>query len=288
MISGYKTKKIGEVLIENKYITSAMLEEALEHQKKHGGSLTQYLIAHNFVTEEDVAKCVSVQLGVPYLQLQHYTIDEFVIKLIPKVIVEKYWVVPVDLMKNTLTVVMMDPLDHEAIREVEKITGYSVQPFVGLISEIVKAIAEHYSIELKYSPDTHHGPPLSVPKEKGYYDGPEHRRSIRLPSNITVHFPDQDHYKLSKTKDVSCHGLLFESDNALPVGSFITLEVDLPKEYSPYPIAAVVQVARIVLREDKKFDIGVRVVKASKDDLETIISYASTSASIKRAKPSHE
>ena len=97
-------RKIGEILIANGLITKKALDEALAHQKLHGGNVTQYLIAHDYLKEEDLAKCISVQFGYPYLPLRAYDIPANIIKLVPVEIVKKYWLIPVDKIQNIITV----------------------------------------------------------------------------------------------------------------------------------------------------------------------------------------
>jgi len=268
-----KRRKIGEILIENGFITKRILDEALEYQKKYGGNITQYLVAYSYVTEEDVAKCLTQQFGYPYLPLRAYDIPSHIIELIPANVAERYWLIPADRIENIITVVMVDPLDEKAIEEVEKITSCKVQPFVGILSDIIKAIERYYSIYIENRELMREGAIAPLFISAGAYKGLEHRRSIRLSTRIAVHFPAQDLYKSSETKNVSMHGFLFESPNILPVGSFV-VEINLPSEFSPYPIAAVMQVVRAIPLENKKFDIAVKTINMSRDDADRIIRYA--------------
>ena len=269
-----KKHKIGEILIDNNFIAREMLDEALEHQKKFGGNITQYLIAYGYIKEEDLAKCISQQFGHPYLPLRAYDIPREIIELVPSSVAERYWLIPVDKIENIITIVMANPLDEEAIKEVEAITRCTVQPFVGIFSDIIKAIEHYYNISIEdesLKKDKKAAPLFIYTKN---YAGLEHRRSVRIKTNIEVHFPAQDVYKKAATKDVSMHGLLFESQNILPIGSYIVLEIDLPKDHSPYPIAAVVQVVRVMPLANKRFDVAVKIVKMEKDDADKTIRYA--------------
>lgn len=267
-----KKQRIGEILLENRFITKDVLNEALEYQRQFGGGITQYLIIYGYINEEELAKCLCAQFGLPYLLISVYDISRDVVKLIPVDIVKKYWLMPVDKMGDVLTVVMSDPFDREAIAKIEKITGCKVQPFVGILSDITKAIEDYYHVVIEREvAKERKPPPLFI--DAGTYKGLERRMSIRLKGKIDVHFPDQERYKKSRIKNLSMHGFLFESDNVLPVGSYVTLQIDLPKEVSPYPIAAVVQVIRIEPLIDKKFDIGSKIIRIVKDDLKTIINY---------------
>ena len=267
-------KKIGEILIENGLITKDMLAEALEYQKKFGGNITQYLISSGYVDEANLARCISDQFRCPYLPLWAYDIPGNIISLIPCAVAQKYWLIPVDKMTNLITVVMADPSDEGAIAEVEKLTKSKVQPFVGLLSDIVKAIEHYYDVhvENKELKKGIKSAPLFICSKE--YAGAERRRSVRINANITIHFAVQDEFKKAQTKDVSMHGLLFESTSALPIGALIFIQFHLPKEASAYPIAAVAQVARVVPFGEKNFDIGVNIIKIPKEDLDKIIRYA--------------
>lgn len=266
--------KIGEILINYGLITREILDEALDYQAKFGGNITQYLIAHGYIKEEDLAKCVTIQFGYPYLPLRAYDIPPSIIRLIPPAIAQKYWLIPVDKIENIITLVMADPFDEEAIKEVEKATGCKVQPFVGILSDILKAIEKYYMINIGLD-DLRKGKklaPLFVISDS--YVGIERRKAVRIKAKVEMHFPSQDKYKKSETKDVSTHGLLFESENMLPIGSYLILEIKLPKKFSLYPIAAVTQVVRATPLKNGRFDIGVKLINMAKEDIDKVIKYS--------------
>lgn len=269
-----RKKKIGEILVDSGLITKEILGNALAHQEKFGGSVTQYLTTNKFISEEDLAKCISIQFGYPYLPLRAYDIPESVVRLIPANMAREYILMPVDKIENIITVVMSDPFDYDGIKAVEDTTGCRVQPFVGIISDIMDAIEKYYAVS-----GEHLEPKKSVKKTPLFmgdsgYAGVERRKSVRINANIEVHFPLQDEYKKAKIKNVSMNGFLFESSNILPVNSYLMLEVDLPKEVNEYPLVGVVQVVRVVPLSNRKFDIGVKLVDMPRDNIDKIVKYA--------------
>ncbi|OQB13983.1 MAG: hypothetical protein BWY16_00191 [Candidatus Omnitrophica bacterium ADurb.Bin205] len=54
---------------------------------------------------------------------------------------------PVDKIGNNLTLAMSNPLNVQAIEDVEFLSGCSVQTFVSTSSDIKKAIAKYYKDE---------------------------------------------------------------------------------------------------------------------------------------------
>lgn len=168
---------------------------------------------------------------------------------------------------------MVDPIDSEAIEELEKTTGCKVQAFVGIISDIIHAIEQYYKVRIKNQEGKKKELLPLVIRTKNYR-GFDRRKSVRLKVESEIHFPDQEQYKKSKIKDISSHGFLFESENILPIGAYTILQINLPKEFSPSPISVVVQIARVVPLAEKGFDIGAKIVKIPQEDLQIILRYA--------------
>lgn len=273
-LSERKKKKIGEILLENNFITKEILDKALKYQEECGTSITQYLIGYGYINEHQLAQCICTQFNIPYLPLSSYNIRSDIIELIPVDIAEKYWLVPVEKTRDTLMVVMADPWDAEAIKEVEEISGFSVQPFVGILSEIVEALENYYKVVIKEKgKKSKNTAPFFISSET--YKGPERRRTVRFAAKIDVAFPLEGFYKKSVTKDISREGVFFEAEKALPLASLLSFQIDLPKDFYPLPITALIQVVRVMDLENGKFGIGAKILKIAKQEIDAVISYAS-------------
>jgi type IV pilus assembly protein PilB len=145
--------RIGELLTKAKLLTNEQLEKALDEQKQSGGRIGEHLIRLGFVTEEDILDCLSQQYGVPSINLQHFEIDESIIRLIPADVARKYQFIPVSKTGATLTVAMSDPTNVFAMDDITFITGYRVEPVVASEEALREAIDRYYgtthAIELK-------------------------------------------------------------------------------------------------------------------------------------------
>ncbi len=137
-------RKLGEVLIERGLITHDQLDEALEIQKKEGGLLGEILVRLNHVNDESIACALAVQYAFPYLPISSYEIDDEVTGLVPKALADKYGLMPIDKIGNILTVAMSNPLDQDAIHELESLTHLSVRPFISTHPETREAIRKYY------------------------------------------------------------------------------------------------------------------------------------------------
>jgi type IV pilus assembly protein PilB len=137
-------KQLGELLVERKVITPQQLEKAMAVQKQKGGLLGEILVELGFAKEEDIAQALTTQYGFPYLPLNNYEINPEIIKLVPLRVAKQYLLIPIDKIGNNLTLAMSNPLNTQAIEDVEILTGCNVQSFVSTSSDIKKAIEKYY------------------------------------------------------------------------------------------------------------------------------------------------
>lgn len=125
-------------------LTTHKFQEILIHHKLHGDHITDAVLKKSHVSEEDIAVSFTASYGFPYLPLNNYEINFDAAKMIPHEIAQKFILVPIDKMHNTLLVAMANPLDTRAIKKVESLTNCFVQIFVGSVSDIKKTIERCY------------------------------------------------------------------------------------------------------------------------------------------------
>jgi len=138
------SKQLGELLMERGVITREKLDHALLAQKESGGLLGQILVKLGFVKEEEIAQSLTAQFGFPYLPLGNYEIDLSVTKLVSKNVALQYLLVPIDKIGNVLTIAMADPLNSQAVEDIELVTKCKVQVFVSTMTDIKQAIEKYY------------------------------------------------------------------------------------------------------------------------------------------------
>ncbi len=138
------TRQLGELLIERKVISSEQLQKALDYQKVNSGLIGEILVQLGFAKEEDIAQVLTAQYGFPYLPLGNYDIDVETVKVIPEHVARQYCLIPIDKIGNNLTVAMSNPLNTQAIEDVEMISQCVVQAFVSTTTDIRKAIERCY------------------------------------------------------------------------------------------------------------------------------------------------
>ncbi len=138
--------RIGELLLKEKRITPAQLQEALNYQKANGGKLGFNLVKLGFVKDEELTSLLSKQYGVPSINLAQFEIDPAVIKLIPAETAQKYQIIPLSRSGATLTIAMTDPTNVFAMDDIKFMTGYNVEPVVASETAVGESIIRYYAL----------------------------------------------------------------------------------------------------------------------------------------------
>jgi type IV pilus assembly protein PilB len=137
--------RLGELLLREKRISPAQLQEALNYQKANGGKLGMTLVKLGMVKDEEITALLSRQYGVPFINLSQFDIDASVLKLIPAETAQKYQIVPIGRSGATLTIAMTDPTNVFALDDIKFMTGYNVEPVVASENAVAEAIQKYYS-----------------------------------------------------------------------------------------------------------------------------------------------
>jgi len=133
--------------MESGLIDQHQLDHALMLQKSKNKRLGKILVELGYVTEIQIARALSKQLSLPLVDCTRYLITDGVKVLVPKEIVEKKLVLPLEVDGKTLLLAMADPLDYETIGEITFITGLSVKHAIACETNILEAIEKNYGAE---------------------------------------------------------------------------------------------------------------------------------------------
>ncbi len=139
------TRKFGEriaaVLIEDGILSPAQLDEVVELQKKHGGSLLKLLVDKEFVTEQDMIIGMGRCLNIPPINLARLRIPEEIMNLLPKELARSKKVAPVCKLGNRLFVAMVDPLNVVVIDDIKQRTELDVVPLIATERAVMDALS---------------------------------------------------------------------------------------------------------------------------------------------------
>jgi len=136
--------KLGDILVEEGYISRQQLEDAKEDQKINGERLGDILVKKGWITQSELTRAMAKQTGISAFDLSNYIIEPEVIGLVPEDISLKYKVIPVFKMNYILTVAMIDPTNVFVIDELSRITSCTIEPVLADELAIRKAQDQYY------------------------------------------------------------------------------------------------------------------------------------------------
>ncbi len=137
--------RLGELLVREKLITPLQLQQAMDETKRSGSRLGAELTKLGFLEENELTAFLSKQYGVPSINLADFDIDREIIKLVPREVVKKHQIIPINRTGSTLIVAMADPSNIFAIDDIKFLTGYNVEVVVASEEAIAEAEEKYYT-----------------------------------------------------------------------------------------------------------------------------------------------
>ncbi|MBI5597693.1 MAG: Flp pilus assembly complex ATPase component TadA [Elusimicrobia bacterium] len=138
---------LGETLVHLGVIDAEQLAHALRECKGDQKSLSKSLVALGYTTEEKILKAVSLRLGIPYFTSFEGMLDPDAARLVPEIVARRLLAVPIYSSDDALTVGMVNPIDLEAIAELEQKSGLRVIPVMTTLANLFSAVQESYGGE---------------------------------------------------------------------------------------------------------------------------------------------
>lgn len=141
-------RSLGQILIDEGYITEKQLKSALDRQKSSGQRIGSTLVSMGAVDEEVVAQALGRQQNIKPFDLSGLKIDDRVVHLIPEHIARKYCCIAIAKADSLLTVAMSDPQNAESVEDVGEMIGLKIAPVIAPQISIREAIDRHYGLAL--------------------------------------------------------------------------------------------------------------------------------------------
>ncbi|MBI3467375.1 MAG: type II/IV secretion system protein, partial [Planctomycetes bacterium] len=123
------TPRLGSLLLERGYLSAESLEKALERQLDGSRSklLGEILVDQGICSEDQVVECLATEYGVPYAKLEARLYDPGVTEILAREYIEHNTVLPLFLVRDTLTVAVPEPSNLFLISEIGNLTRKHVQ-----------------------------------------------------------------------------------------------------------------------------------------------------------------
>lgn len=152
-ITQLKGRALGRVLIKMGKITRDKVQKTLAFQKdsKNKTPIGQILMELGYINEADLNLALAFQLGMPYIDLREYDIDDNVIGKITAQMAMTYRVLPVeyDQGKNELTIALDTSDNFRATDDLRTLLGFSIIAMVTDKESLEEMLGKYYSTEME-------------------------------------------------------------------------------------------------------------------------------------------
>jgi type II secretory ATPase GspE/PulE/Tfp pilus assembly ATPase PilB-like protein len=135
---------LGEALTQMQIITEEELRQAKEIQRERGGKLSEILVSLGFIKVEELASFLSIMWNVPLIDLKAHILQPEALALVPEELARKHILIPLQIVEDTLLVVMADPDDYIAVNDIFTRTNMKVRVAFADAADIRKAIDIYY------------------------------------------------------------------------------------------------------------------------------------------------
>ena len=135
---------IGESLVQMQIISAEQLQSALQVQQERGEKLSEILISQGIVRAEELASFLSIEWNIPLIDLKTHVIQPEALQLVPERMARQHTLIPLNIMGESLVVVMADPDDYNAIGDLFTLTGMKIEVAFANAADIRRAIDIYY------------------------------------------------------------------------------------------------------------------------------------------------
>lgn len=136
---------LAQVLLTSKRVPWQEMRAALENHADTGDPLGKILVDRHIATEADLAWAMAQEIGLPFVDLDTYTIDYSVATLIQEATARHHCVLPVALDGQIPVVAMANPTDVYAIDDLRTVIGRSFKTVVASPAQIYTFIDYVYN-----------------------------------------------------------------------------------------------------------------------------------------------
>lgn len=117
------TKKLGEILISEGYISPLQLEQALVESRQKGMPLGSTLYSLGFITLTQLKEALQKQQGYDTVDADQLKIQDKVINMLPEDFIKTNQVIPISTDGRNLVIGMVKPNDSKVLKDIVYLTG---------------------------------------------------------------------------------------------------------------------------------------------------------------------
>ena len=145
-----QSSTILDVLLSERILTPVQADEIKVKSASLGQPYDEVLKNMNIVSAAKIAEAKAKLLGIPFISLSTTSFSPLAVNMIPRAVAERFSLIPFlfDDKTKTLSVVMSNPVDLEALEFVRQKTGLNLKTFASSAGDVREAIGQQYKQEI--------------------------------------------------------------------------------------------------------------------------------------------
>jgi MSHA biogenesis protein MshE len=136
--------RLGDLLVNQKLITTDQLTMALDQQKLTGRKLGRVLVDNAYVTEEQISEALAKQLNIPFINLKFYNVNLDIVRRLPENQARRFRAVALEERNGVLLVGMTDPTDLASFDEITRLLKRDIDLAVVTEGQLLEVIDRVY------------------------------------------------------------------------------------------------------------------------------------------------
>jgi D-sedoheptulose 7-phosphate isomerase len=137
-------RRLGQMLLDYGILSPEQLQFGLRKHHETGKFLGETLVETGLIRRKVWLETLSLQLGIPSIDLRDFRPKEHVIRAIPEEVSRSYTAIAVGQNGNELAMAMRFPQNVALVREIQNRTRVSILPVIGWAGDIERWLDEVY------------------------------------------------------------------------------------------------------------------------------------------------
>ena len=140
-------KELHEILLEREFMDIEDLSQAMQLAESQSKSLRQVLVENKMVSDMHMARALAEQYQVDFMDIASIDLDPDVAQKVSAKVARQFNILPIELSKKTLTVVLENPMDAYVLEKIKGENNLKILMKVAPRDQIMAALDKVYSQE---------------------------------------------------------------------------------------------------------------------------------------------
>ncbi len=137
-------QKILDHAVGKNLLDDTTLEKVRTIRDESGEGIDQVMVRLKVLSKEELYDLLEEMSGYPTVDPNDMDLDREILDLIPEAAARQYQVIPLFRAQDSLGLAMSDPMNFEAVDELQMMSGLIIEPFISAPMDIGKALDQHY------------------------------------------------------------------------------------------------------------------------------------------------